>query len=233
MKKTSLFLVVAFAAMATLYAQTAANPLVGTWAMVIDSSGFETYIYTFNSNGTCTYEMRRDEPSGDGIYDTQVKWTTSGNTLIITFPGAPPISDPYIISGNTLTIGTLKYYRVQRPGWEPNQPSPVGTWQQQTTAYDLLYTFNANGTGTQWRIVRRSGISTNESNFTWTARGNRITLSIDPYGTAGTYIYTYRIINDILTLLVDGTRTLRFKRDGSSGFDGVVIIREDVEVPPF
>jgi len=71
-----------------------------------------------------------------------------------------------------------------QPTWPPaaNQPAPTGTWR--TSAGTVLWIFNANGTGMQ----RPTTPNIPDTPFTWTASGNRLTVTWD---NGGSTIYVY------------------------------------------
>ncbi|MDR0320790.1 MAG: bacterial Ig-like domain-containing protein, partial [Treponema sp.] len=64
-----------------------------------------------------------------------------------------------------------------------NQPSPVGSWRPATGP---IVTFNANGTGTM-KAVSSTGEG---SPFTWSASGNRLTITYPQYGSTENYLYS-------------------------------------------
>jgi hypothetical protein len=83
MKKTSLFLVVAFATMVSLYAQDAAELLVGTWRYTHDN-GYT--LYTFNANGTGTMRVLNTHTAYPQDYTAPIKaWSITQRGRVLAF----------------------------------------------------------------------------------------------------------------------------------------------------
>ncbi|MDR0320714.1 MAG: lipocalin family protein [Treponema sp.] len=175
-----------------------ANPaqpytLVGSWYTTItytDGDGPDTRIYTFNSDGTGTYEsreIRRNTPSSFRKGSMSAfRWTVSGNRLTRTWlyeDRDPTQSDTYSISGNTLTFtlsggGTQQYTRAQpQQALTTNQPLPIGTWNRIVNGVTYnTYTFNSNGTGTS---TDRYNNTVTTSNLTWTIHEDWLRMDVN------------------------------------------------------
>jgi hypothetical protein len=82
-----------------------------------------------------------------------------------------------------------------------NQPSPVGTWKYDQGGIYRLYTFDANGAGTLAVYARGSTEASGTSNITWSASGNRLTITTS----AETMAVTYGINGNIMTWEIEGT----------------------------
>ena len=90
-------------------------------------------------------------------------------------------------------------------------PAPVGTWRFNIIIDGELrgyayYIFNANGTGT-FRLVSTNPYSSADSPLTWTASGNKLTLTVDYGAGLGVFTinYTYGISGNTLTMQEEGS----------------------------
>jgi hypothetical protein len=176
-----------------------ANPeqpytLVGSWYGVTDISswnGTNTFIWTFNSDGTGTREERHIRNDGQIRsfrvgYMSAFRWSVSGNrltTTILNGDSDSTSSRTYNISGNTLTLGFPgggEYTRAQ-PQQAPttNQPLPIGTWKDTNLRGDTTwtYTFNSDGTGT-YRVQNSSNVVTTQ-NLKWSIHEDWLRLDIN------------------------------------------------------
>ena len=73
-----------------------ASPIVGRWKYYVENSSYSIdYIYTFNNDGTGSYEMAGASKS--------FTYTTDGNKLTITYDSAP-FETEYEINGDILNV---------------------------------------------------------------------------------------------------------------------------------
>jgi hypothetical protein len=222
MKKTSLFLVVAFAAMTALYAQRA-NPFIGIW-LFTGSNGLATQEYIFGE-GTFIF-IQEGNYWRKGVYtytSTQLTMTdTHFQERGVWLPaGSKPSTQTYKVSGDTLTLGRFAFKKtavsharghapLDRFEPAPNQPSPVGTWRGSSlnTGGETL-TFNADGTG--WGSSR--------GNFKWERTGDGNVLNM---GNAGGGWYS-----------IEDGEVLTMVQNPDYPHYGDIYIRQGLEVPNF
>lgn len=202
MSVKSAFMLIFITTTAMAFAQE--QSLVGTWERLITSTSSlgefkQKAVITYYSDGTGIYEDTNiTKREGSSFSFT---WTTKGNSITEVGTAPRPVTRTFAISGDTLTLSPgLSYTRTQpEPAWDPNPPSPVGTWRY----YDygessyIGYIFNADGTGTR---IYNSGSYVMD--IKWTRSGNKITIVRSNF----TEDYTYRIIGNTLTLRFEDSR---------------------------
>ena len=209
--------------------------IVGTWVLDTDS---EYRIYTFHADGTGT-ESEPDYYTGLKTWDITYLYNPEAGTLII-MDEQGDIEEIYnnvSITGDYLFLTRENSYHYVftrsdgTSGGGDHNISIVGTWVLDTDAEYRIYTFHADGTGTESEPDYYTGLNTWDITYVYNPQDGTL-LIFDEYGDLDIAFYNVRISGNYLFLTNDDwyDGTVIFERSAPRGRHPDATIRRDVAV---